>query len=136
MFEGAARTRRHESVHIDVVPMVDCMLVLVIFLVVSSVFVHDPGIEVERPEVSGAGSPMQNAMLVAISADDRIFFDGQEVRAEQIGPALKQAALDPGAPLIIRADRHASHGMFAHVHAEAKAAGIGTVLFATALATE
>lgn len=136
MFEGTIRTRRHESVHIDVVPMVDCMLVLVIFLVVSSVFVHDPGIEVDRPQVSGTGSPVQNAMLVAISADDRIFFDGQEVRPEQIGTALKQAALDPQAPLIIRADRNASHGMFAHVHAEARAAGIARILFATAHAAE
>lgn len=131
MFEAHARSRRHESVHIDVVPMVDCMLVLVIFLVVSSVFIEDPGVEVEKPDVSGSAGVMHNAMLIAITSDDRVFFDGQEVRPEHVSTVLKQAALGRDAPLIVRADKAASHGMFAYVHAEAKNAGIQKVLFAT-----
>ena len=131
MFGSHAKARRHESIHIDVVPMVDCMLVLVIFLVVSSVFIEDPGVEVEKPDVSGSEGATHNAMLIAITADDRIFFDGQEVRPEHVSTVLKQAALGQDAPLIVRADKSASHGMFAFVHAEAKNAGIQKVLFAT-----
>lgn len=131
MFRSLRRERRHEAIHIDVVPMVDCMLVLVIFLVVSSVFVEDPGIEVEKPDVSGTGGITQNAMLIAITADDRIFFDGQEIRLDQVATMLQQAALGQESPLIVRADKAASHGMFANVYAEAKRAGIAQVLFAT-----
>ena len=131
MFRSLRRDRRHESIHIDVVPMVDCMLVLVIFLVVSSVFVEDPGIEVDKPDVSGTGGITQNALLIAIAADDRIFFDGQEIRLEQVATMVKQAALGNDSPLIVRADKAASHGMFANVYAEAKRAGIEKVLFAT-----
>lgn len=131
MFGNLRRDRRHESIHIDVVPMVDCMLVLVIFLVVSSVFVEDPGIEVEKPDVSGGAAVTQNALLIAISADNRLFFDGQEIRLDQVATFVKQAALGQDSPLIIRADQSASHGMFAHVYAEAKRAGIAKVLFAT-----
>lgn len=134
MFGNLRRERRHESIHIDVVPMVDCMLVLVIFLVVSSVFVEDPGIEVDKPDVSGASAMTQNALLLAISADNRLYFDGQEIRLDQVSTFVKQAALGQDAPLIIRADQAASHGIFAHVYAEAKRAGIGKVLFATARA--
>ena len=125
------RERRHESIHIDVVPMVDCMLVLVIFLVVSSVFVEDPGIEVDKPDVSGTGGITQNALLIAISADDKIYFDGQEIRLDQVATVVKQAALGQDSPLIVRADKGTSHGMFASVYAEAKRAGIAKVLFAT-----
>lgn len=131
MFRSLRRDRRHESIHIDVVPMVDCMLVLVIFLVVSSVFVEDPGIEVDKPDVSGTEGVTQNALLIAIAADDRIFFDGQEIRLDQVATMVKQAALGTESPLIVRADRGASHGMFANVYAEAKRAGIAKVLFAT-----
>ncbi len=131
MFRSLRRDRRHESIHIDVVPMVDCMLVLVIFLVVSSVFVEDPGIEVDKPDVSGIGGITQNAMLIAISADDRIFFDGQEIRLDQVSTLVKQASLGQDSPLIVRADKSASHGMFANVYAEAKRAGIEKILFAT-----
>jgi len=131
MFRSLRRDRRHESIHIDVVPMVDCMLVLVIFLVVSSVFVEDPGIEVDKPDVSGTGGITQNALLIAISADDRIFFDGQEIRLDQVSTLVKQASLGQDSPLIVRADKSASHGMFANVYAEAKRAGVEKILFAT-----
>lgn len=124
--------RHYDSVHIDVVPMVDCMLVLVIFLLVSSVFVATPGVEVQRPDVSGGEMVDSSVLLVAITADDRIFFDGQEIRIDQVAPLVKQASLSSDQALIIQADKRTSHGMFAQVYAEGKKAGISNVQFATA----
>jgi biopolymer transport protein ExbD len=126
------QSRHYESVHIDVVPMVDCMLVLVIFLMVSSVFVAAPGVEVERPDVSGGESVDRNVLLLAITADDRIFFDGQEIRLDQVAPLVKQASFSSDQALIIQADKRTSHGMFAQVYTEGKKAGILNVQFATA----
>jgi biopolymer transport protein ExbD len=131
---GRSYTQRHyEGAHIDMTPMVDCVLVLLIFLMVSSAFVNDPGIEVQKPDVGGTEVVgEQNALLIAIAADNRIFFDGQEVRIEQVASLLKVAAVGRDPALIIRADRAASHGTFAAIYAEAKRAGIGHVTFATA----
>jgi biopolymer transport protein ExbD len=126
------QSRHYESVHIDVVPMVDCMLVLVIFLMVSSVFVAAPGVEVERPDVSGGESVDRNVLLLAITADDRIYFDGQEIRLDQVAALVKQASFSSDQALIIQADKRTSHGMFAQVYAEGKRAGISNVQFATA----
>jgi len=111
-------------------------MVLLIFVMVSSVFVADPGIEVEKPDVGGIESAEHNAMLIAISANDKIYFDGQEIRPDQVAPLVKQAAVGRDPALIIRADRNASHGMFATVFAAGKAAGIRHVQFATAQAEE
>jgi biopolymer transport protein ExbD len=124
--------RQHENVHIDVVPMVDCMLVLVIFLMVSSAFVAAPGVEVDRPDVRGGEVVDRNFLLVAITADDRVYFDGQEIQLDQVAPLLKQAAFSQDQVLIIQADKATSHGMFAKVYAEGKKAGIASVQFATA----
>lgn len=122
---------RFETTHIDMVPMVDCIMVLVIFLMVSSAFVNDPGIEVQKPDVSGSMSADQNALLIAISADNRIYFDGQEIRADQVATVLKQAAIGRSPALIIRGDRASNLGVFAAVYSEAKRSGIGQVQFAT-----
>jgi biopolymer transport protein ExbD len=125
---------RFESTHIDMVPMVDCMMVLVIFLMISSVFVSDPGIEVQKPDVSGATAADQNALLIAVTADNRIFFDGQEIHLDRVAGLVRQAAVGRAPVLIIRADRGAMHGTFAAVYAEAKRAGIQRIQFATAKA--
>ncbi|HZZ59245.1 MAG TPA: biopolymer transporter ExbD [Opitutaceae bacterium] len=131
MIDRFRRHSRFEATHIDMVPMVDCIMVLLIFLMISSAFIHDPGIEVQKPDVSGTQLGDQNALLIAISADNRIFFDGQEIRPDQVAALLKQAAIGSSPALIIRADRASSHGTFAEVYAEAKRAGIQHVQFAT-----
>jgi biopolymer transport protein ExbD len=123
---------RLEATHIDMVPMVDCVLVLVIFLMISSAFVSDPGIEVEKPDVRGSLSGDQSALLIAISADNRIYFDGQEIRVDQVAAAISQAAVGRFPSLIIRGDRSSNLGVFAAVYSEAKRSGIQHVEFATA----
>lgn len=125
---------RFESTHIDMVPMVDCIMVLVIFLMISSSFVSDPGVEVQKPDVVGALSSDQNALLIAIAADNRIWFDGQEIRTDQVAATLKQAAIGRSPSLIVRGDQSSSLGVFAQVYTEAKRAGIKQVQFATAKA--
>ena len=123
---------RFESTHIDMVPMVDCIMVLVIFLMISSSFVSDPGVEVQKPDVVGALSSDQNALLIAIAADNRIWFDGQEIRPDQVAAVLTQAAVGRSPSVIVRGDQASSLGVFAQVYTEAKRAGIKQVQFATA----
>jgi biopolymer transport protein ExbD len=125
---------RVEVTHIDMVPMVDCIMVLVIFLMISSAFVNDPGVEVQKPDVSGSLSGEQNSLLIAISADNRIYFDGQEIRADQVAGVIKQAAVGRFPSVIIRGDRSSNLGTFAAVYSEAKRSGIQHVEFATARA--
>ena len=122
---------RFEPTHIDMVPMVDCIMVLVIFLMISSAFVNDPGVEVQKPDVSGTTSMDQNALLIAITADNRIYFDGQEIRTDQVAAVVKQAAIGRSPTVIIRGDRSSNLGTFAAVYTEAKRSGIQQVQFAT-----
>lgn len=122
---------RHEGAKIDMAPMIDCIFILLIFFIVTSVFVDDPGVEVQKPDVSGAEVMDRNALLIAITAENRIYFDGQEIRMDQVAAFVKQAAFNQDSPLIIRADRASSHGVFSGVYSEAKRAGIARVQFAT-----
>jgi len=132
MIKLQQRERESDSADIDLAPMIDCIFILLIFFIVTSVFVDDPGIEVSRPDVNGSSISEHNALLIAITDDDRIYFDGQQIRDDQVAFMLQQASFDDETPLIIRADRATSHGMFARVYSEAKRAGMKHVQFATA----
>jgi biopolymer transport protein ExbD len=131
MLRSTSNEDRYRRAEIDIAPMIDCVFILLIFFVVTSVFVEDPGIEVDRPDVSGAEVMDRNAMLIAISSEDRIYFDGQEIRLDQVATLVRQAGVGREPSLIIRADRAARHGMFAAVYGEAKRAGIERIQFAT-----
>lgn len=123
--------RQERRVRIDLSPMIDCIFILLIFFIVTSVFVEDPGIEVDKPDVRGSEVMDRNALLIAITAENRIFFDGQEINLDQVAPVIRQAAFGEDSVLIIRADQATSHGMFAGVYAEAKRAGVPRIQFAT-----
>ncbi len=131
MMRSTANESASETPNIDLAPMIDCVFLLLIFFIVTSVFVRDPGVEVERPDVSGTDSTERTALLVAIDSQDRLFFDGQQIELDQVAALLRQSAVDPTTPVIIRADRRASHGVFAAVYTEAKRAGLAEVQFAT-----
>jgi biopolymer transport protein ExbD len=129
---GKSESRRaFENTHIDMVPMVDCIMVLVIFLMISSAFVNDPGVEVQKPDVVGVANADQSALLVAITADNRVYFDGQEIPVDQIAGVLKRAVIGHSPVVIIRGDRASDLGVFAAVYTEAKRSGIQHVQFAT-----
>jgi len=129
---GKSESRRaFENTHIDMVPMVDCIMVLVIFLMVSRAFVNDPGVEVQKPDVVGTANADQSALLVAITSENRIYFDGQELQVDQVAGVLRRAVIGHSPVVIIRGDRATDLGVFAAVYTEAKRSGIQHVQFAT-----
>lgn len=123
--------RLGEDIEIDLAPMIDCIFILLIFFIVTSVFIDTPGIEVEKPNVSGSDISDRNVLLIAITPQNKVFFDGREIRPDQIAIQLKQSIVDEEAPLIIQADRRCSHGVFSSVYSEARKAGIKHIQFAT-----
>jgi len=131
MRRNEGSVERLRITHIDMVPMVDCIMVLVIFLMISSSFIADPGVEIEKPDVGGTMTSDLNVLLIAITADDRVWFDGQEIRADQVASVLRQAAIGRSPALIVRGDKASSLGMLARVYDEAKRAGIAQIQFAT-----
>src|SRR6185295_17664216 len=92
MLGGERRGRRTPMAEINVTPMVDVMLVLlIIFMVTAPLLVA--GVPVDLPD-SKAGALDQERQPVQISLDagGRIFFDEQEIRPEALGSRLAQAA--------------------------------------------
>ncbi|MEZ5276919.1 MAG: biopolymer transporter ExbD [Opitutaceae bacterium] len=131
MLKLAMGRQSERRVRIDLSPMIDCIFILLIFFIVTSVFVNDPGIEVNKPDVRGAIAMDRNALLIAISAENRVYFEGQEIPLGQVASVIRQAAFNPDTVLIIRADQATSHGTFAGVYSEAKRAGVSRIQFAT-----
>ena len=62
---------------IDLTPMLDVVFILLIFFIVTSVFVTEAGIDVNKPDASTAESRSQDLILIAVSGDGQIWIDGE-----------------------------------------------------------
>ena len=125
------RGRRTPMAEINVTPMVDVMLVLLIIFMVTAPLLAT-GIQVDLPE-SKATALEQNNEPVAISIDaqGQVFIDDTPVPADAIDAHLQQiaaASREPGGPRIfLRADQGLDYGRVMQVMGEINRAGLRRV---------
>lgn len=124
MFGRSLSDETEEPVSIDLSPMIDCVFILLIFFIVSTVFVEETGVTVNKPDVSGASSLEKNSILLAVTSDDKVFYGGESVGVQGVVGKIKPLIVEtPDMPVIIQGDKDASHGIVQQVHGQAMLAG-------------
>jgi biopolymer transport protein ExbD len=119
---------------IDPAPMVDIVFLLLIFLVLSSPYVLQPGIgAIKLPTWNRPSVYSLQDLVVTVRRDDLIFFDNKTVTLPELHASLRMAATRQPRPqeLIIKADRQVSHGTIVQIMSIAFDAGITAVNLAT-----
>ena len=122
------RGRRQPMAEINVTPMVDVMLVLLIIFMVTAPLLAS-GVQVDVPE-SKAAPLEQSGAPIAVSMDrqGKVYLDDVEVDPARIGQILRQrvaASREEGGPrLFLRADRELDYGAVNRMMGEINAAGI------------
>ncbi|WP_300177707.1 biopolymer transporter ExbD [uncultured Aliivibrio sp.] len=126
------RTKAKEEASIDLTPMLDIVFIMLIFFIVTSSFVRESGVEVNRPQASNSIAQKETGVFVAITANNQIFIDKRHVDIERVEAVLETLYLDnPQANLVIQADRHAYNGTVVSVMDAAKGVGIEGIALAT-----
>jgi biopolymer transport protein TolR len=109
---------------INVTPLVDVMLVLLIVFIVTAPLLAT-GLQVDLPEVTAANTPIKDAKLVlSISRDERIVFDGHDVTDDLERVLDTNKRVQSEHELYILADKGAHYGVVARAVAAARAAGV------------
>jgi len=90
---------------INISPMIDMVFILLIFFIVTTVFVQEPGVEVTRAQASSAHQLERNSILVAVTSTGAVFYGGSEVGVNGLRSIVQRFMLDnPDMPVIIQAD--------------------------------
>jgi biopolymer transport protein TolR len=109
----AVSTEDHddEITGINVTPLVDITLVLLIIFMVTATYVVKEAIEVDLPRAASGGQVVGPTLAFALDREGRLFLDGAPASAEAARAAVRAAvARSAEARAIISADRAVSHG--------------------------
>ena len=134
MAMGSFDPRRHQSpmADINVVPLVDVMLVLlVIFIITTPLLTH--AVKIDLPKASSATNITQPEHIeFGIRENGDLYWNGEKLTLGQLGPRFAAAAkIQPQPELHIRADRHAEYEPVAKVMSLAAQAGLTRIGFVT-----
>ncbi len=131
MLKRLSDTETESEVQINLAPLIDCLFILLIFFITTTAFIEETGITVEKPETSTSLSLNKKSILIAITADGRIYYGGKEIGLNGVGSIVRRLCADESLPVVIQADENVSHGIFSKVYSEAKSAGAKEVSFST-----
>lgn len=117
---------------IDLTPMLDVVFILLIFFIVTSVFVTEAGIDVSKPQASTAEARSKDLILIAISDDGQIWIDGEQVDPRFIRSRFeRRLAETPNASVVIQGDRAAQNENVMTILRAARDANIAAVSIST-----
>ena len=125
------RTRISERApEINMAPLMDMVFILLIFFIVTTVFVEETGIEVQRPTAASAKDLERNSVLIAITRDGRIVYGGQEYTLNGVRALVAREMAERQIPVIVLVDEAARSRALVDVIDECKLAGAKTVSIA------
>jgi biopolymer transport protein ExbD len=133
------RLRRHfdmeESTGIDLAPMLDFVMNLLIFFIITAVFVKEVGFQVQR-HGGGAGGPATGkdtgSISVVVKASGDVLVDGRVVDVRAVRPnILRLHAQKPDWGVMVTAEKNAESGLLVQVMDQVRQGGVENISFGT-----
>ncbi len=126
-----ARRSSGSSTAIDMTPMIDLIFLLLIFFIVTTSFVKETGVEVEKPVASTAQKREDSSVLIAVTSEGRIFMDNEEVDIRSVrGRVSVMLSDNPKAAAVVIADKNARVETVVEIMDQCRLAGVNHVSLA------
>ena len=121
-------TRKPVMAEINVTPMVDVVLVLLVIMMVSATYIVSQSLKVELPKAASAGSRVESTLNLVYSKDEHLAIDGQPVASLREAGVIvaRQAHANPKTQAVIAADKAVAYGRVVELIDLVKANGITT----------
>ena len=117
-----------ESHGIDLAPMLDFVLNLLIFFIITTSFVKEAGVTVTRADAETAVHAETGNILIAIRPNGEIWMDRRQVDLREVRPLIERLHIErPEDSVVVVADKAAKAGILARVMDEVKLGGIKEV---------
>ncbi|MDX1410329.1 MAG: biopolymer transporter ExbD [Saprospiraceae bacterium] len=120
-----------DEADINLAPMLDVVFIMLIFFVVTTSFIREAGIDVNRPVAQTAEHDKRGTIIVAIAPNGEIWIDGRPVDIRMVRATIERLrAENPEGAVIIQGDREAQIGLLVQVMDQVRKGGVTNVSIA------
>jgi len=120
-----------QPIELNLIPLIDVIMFLLIFFISTTSFMDMRGISVDKPQPGGATQNQNESIILAVKSDGKVFLGSQQIGLDGVQPTVKRLCGKERLPVVIRADQGAQSGMVIRVIDEAKQGGAKDVSLAT-----
>jgi biopolymer transport protein ExbD len=129
--------KKRRKIIINITSLIDVLFLLLIFFMVSSTFVEQPGMKLELPESKSSTTEKIKELILEINADQSMVLNQESVTLENLEQKFKQLlpSLEEKS-LVLKADKSVPHGTVVKVMDLAKLSGLEKLIIATQVERE
>ena len=125
------RNKERDESTIDITPMLDIVFIMLIFFIVTTTFIKETGVEVNRPNASTAVADERGNILIAISENNEIWIDKRMIDIRAVRANVERLkAENPEGSVIIQADQNSKTGLLVETMDQVRLAGVQNVSIA------
>lgn len=122
---------------INLTPLIDMVFILLIFFLVTTSFIRESAVAVQRPKAATAVPQQDAAVIITITADEQIWLHDASIDIRLLRARLEQLGLaNPAQAAIILADAHTSTGLLVKVMDQLRLAGFVNISVAASTAPD
>ena len=130
-FQRFGETDVETPSEINISPLIDVVFILLIFFIVTTVFVEETGVEIDKPRAATQQDLEKNSILLAVTRTGQVFYGGRDIGISGVRAVVARLIKQEAMPVIIQADRAAPTEATVSVLDEAKLAGAPNVFVST-----
>ena len=125
-------SEKKKKILLNITPLVDVLLILIVFFVVTSTFMEQPGIKLELPKSQTADLQRIEKAILIVSEDSKLYFRNKEISLNEL-PAILNDAMQESIDksLIISADKLVHHGLIISIMDIARQNGVEKLVVST-----
>ncbi|MFA5257345.1 MAG: biopolymer transporter ExbD [Opitutales bacterium] len=116
---------------INMSPLIDMVFILLIFFIVSTTFVEESGVTVDKPEAVSASQLEKKSIILAITSQGKVMYGGRDIGTAGVRGTVRRILRKTKMPVIIQADKTVPTELLVHVLDEVKMGGAERVSIAT-----
>jgi len=134
MPKGFQRQRANQgeaSGEINISPLIDVVFILLIFFIVTTVFVDETGVKVDKPRAASQQDIEKESILIGITAEGGVYYGGREIGVGGVRAVISRLQQEQQRPVVIQADRETDTEKTIEVLDEAKIGGAQSVFVST-----
>jgi len=125
------RIEESKGQELDLAPLLDVVFILLIFFIVTTVFVKETGVDVDKPTAVSTKQLQKSVLMIAITDNSEVMYAGTNIGIKGVRSTITQAIRSRIKPLVIQADKTVPTDLLVQVIDQAKLAGIKNVSIAT-----
>ena len=112
-----------ESIELNLIPLIDIIMFLLIFFISTTSMMQERGVQVDKPQSQGSSAGDHKSIILAVTSDGKVTHAGKEIGLGGVRPTVKRLCSEEALPVVIQVSEKSRSGMMIRIIDEARMGG-------------